>query len=258
MKHLRILGLALLAAFAFTALAAASASAEGGPDGGAPGFFTCVKAAKNAEKKYTGQYGEKECKTPASPAGTGKYNANPTKSGAFSSKSKTTKLKVHSTSGKALTVVCKKDKDHFVVAVENEVLAGKITYEKCEVEGVKGDDCTNSGTDNIETAALEAELVWVNEATTEAGVLLVGFPFATFKCGAEEVEVEGIVVGTVNIGGKGPTFKFAESGGKQALDSFYFGGKLGPFHLEAHGEEAVLVGEDAEKGEGEAAKAIVL
>jgi hypothetical protein len=256
LRHVRILGLCLLAAFAFGAVAAVTASAEGGPEGGTPGYDKCVKATK-VGKTYVGEYSEKECKTKASPAKTGKYELEAVDSGKFEAKSKSTTLTTHTTKGVAVTVVCKKDKVRGEIVSENEVSIETITFEDCLVNGEKSKPCGNVGPETIETAPQEALLVWLDKEKTEAGVLLIGERFAAFKCGAEEVVVDGGVEGTVTLGGKkGPTIDFSLNGSKeQAEKTFYLGGVgvLGPFNLYTEpnpGEEveSTLQGEEAQKG----------
>ena len=56
MRHLRIIGLALIATFALSAIVAASASAET-----LPTIYECGKAPKNAQKKYLGKYTNSTC-----------------------------------------------------------------------------------------------------------------------------------------------------------------------------------------------------
>ena len=216
MKHLRILGLALLALFAFAALAAASASAEGGPEGGTPGFNKCVKAAK-VGKAYTGKYTDKECKT-TSPENTGKYEVESVTSGKFEAKSKTSVLTTHTTKGVPVVITCKKDKAKGEIIFENEVVEENVTFEDCTANGVKTDTCGNVGPETIETEPQEGELVWLNSGRTEAGILLAGSHFAKFKCGTEEVEVNGFVEGTVSLGGKkGPTIRSRSTAPKNRL-----------------------------------------
>lgn len=241
-----MLGLCLLAAFTLGAVAAASASAEGGPHGLAPGLYKCVKASP----KGTGEYSEKECKT-TSPGKTGGYNLQVVTSGAFAGKSKASTLTAHTTTGVAVTVACKKDTDHFEVVFENEVIEGKITFSDCTLKGTKT-DCGNVGPETIETAPQEGELVWLNSAKTEAGVLLAGSKFAEFKCGTETVDVGGYVFGTSTIGGKkGPTFAFKTSGGKQALkSSFTTASFTANLTAGPHEEEATLESEEAQTGPG--------
>ena len=226
-----MLGLCLFAAFAVSALGAAMASAEGGPEGGTPGFNKCVKATK-VGKTYTGEYTEKECKTKASPAKTGKYEVQAVTSGTFEGKSKVTTLTTHTTNGVAVTVICKKDKYRGSIVFENEVVEETIVFEDCLGNGAKTDPCGNAAPETIETDPQEGELVWLNEGKTEAGMLLAGTQFAAFKCGTEEVEVDGFVIGTASLGGKAPTITFAVNGSKeQAHKTFWLLSTLGPFGL---------------------------
>lgn len=60
MRHVRIIGVCLIAAFALSAVVAAGASAS------QPAFWQCVKAAKNADKKYIGKYINSKCTEEAS------------------------------------------------------------------------------------------------------------------------------------------------------------------------------------------------
>ena len=59
MKRIKIVGLCLIALFAFSAVAAASAFAEGRPE-----YKLCAKVAK-VEGKYNGSYSDKGCTTEA-------------------------------------------------------------------------------------------------------------------------------------------------------------------------------------------------
>lgn len=255
MKRFRIVGLCLVAVFAFTAVAAATASATGGPEGGTPGYDKCVKAPKNAEKKTEGEYSDKECKTKASPAKTGGYNLEAVTSGKFESKSKVTTLTTHTTKGVAVKVVCKKDKARGELVYENEDSLETITFEDCLINGEKGKPCGNVGPETIETFPQEALLTWLNKEKTEGGLLLLGEHFAEFKCGTEEVEVNGFVEGTVTLNQKkGTTITFAlNGGGEQAQKTFWFGGVQGPFELwtkEGAGPEveSTLQSVEAQKG----------
>jgi hypothetical protein len=249
-----MLGLCVVAVCGFGVVVVASAFAEGGPEGSAPGYYRCVKAKKEG-KVYTGRYGEKECLTGASPANTGKYELETVKSGKFEGKSKKSTLTVHTTKGVAVTVVCKKDKSRGEIVGENEVVLETITFEDCVGNGSKSDPCGNVGPETIETNPQEGLLVWLNEAATEPGELLAGEHFAVFKCGGEEVVVDGFVVGTATLAGKkGPTITFALNGSKQqAVKTFWFAGFLGPFNLYTEpnaGEqlEATLESVEAQKG----------
>jgi hypothetical protein len=253
LRCVRMVGLCFVAVCVVGVGVAGSAFAEGGPGNAFPGYFKCVKA-KKVGKAYTGVYGEKECLTRAVPAGTGKYELEAVKSGQFEGKSKVTTLTTHTKKGVAVVVVCKKDKTRGTVVAENEVVSETITFEDCTIGKEK---CGNVGPETIETAVQEGELVWLNEAGTEAGLLLVGEHFATFKCGAEEVEVNGFVEGSVSLAGKkGPTITFAVNGAKEQADkSFWFGGAVGPFDLYTEatpGEpvETTLASVEAQKGPG--------
>jgi hypothetical protein len=213
LRHVRMLGLCLVAVFAVGGVAATCALADGGPESDVPGYYHCVKA-KKVGKAYTGQYGEKECKT----------------------------------------VVCKKDKDRGEIISENEVVLETITFEDCLANGEKSRPCGNVSAETIETDPQEGLLVWLNEARTEAGILLAGEQFASFKCGSEAVEVDGFVEGTATLGGKkGPTITFAVNAGKQAERTFVLAGVQGPFNLYTEpkaGEqiESTLESVEAQKG----------
>jgi hypothetical protein len=222
-----MLGLCVLAACVVGAVASASALALGGPGDAVPGYYKCVKA-KKVGKTYTGEFSEKECLTAA--GGTGKYELEVVESGKFEGKSKVTTLTTHTTKGVAVVVVCKKDKSSGEIVSENEVVEETIAFEDCAVGKEK---CGNVGPETIETAPRSGLLVWLNEAKTEAGILLSGKHFATFKCGTETVEVDGTLEGTVTIAGKkGPTITFAVNAGKeQAEKSIWLEGPAGPFNL---------------------------
>lgn len=125
MKTIKLAGLCLVAVLVFTAVAAASASAE-------PTYKSCVKAPKNEEKKLTGGYNDKLC-SEVNIAGEGKYEAveviTPLN---FEGKSKTTTIYFHNEGGLVDKLVCKKDKEGSQIespTSEN----GTITFEKCEV-----------------------------------------------------------------------------------------------------------------------------
>jgi hypothetical protein len=84
MKRIGIVGLSVVAMFAFSAMAASSAFAGE--------YITCVKVAK-VEKKYKGKYSNNACSTLSSPAESGKYErGTPAFPIAVTSKSKTAEL----------------------------------------------------------------------------------------------------------------------------------------------------------------------
>ncbi len=126
MKRIKIVGLCLVAVFAFTAVAAASASAE------EPTYKACVKAAKNAEKKYTGGYNDKAC-SEVNSAGEGKYAAEEVVTPLeFTGKSKKSVIYLTKEGKLVWKLVCTKDKE--TATIEGpEFMSTKITFEKCSV-----------------------------------------------------------------------------------------------------------------------------
>ncbi len=234
MKSIKIAGLALVAVFAFSAIAAGSAFAEGRPE-----YKLCAKAPK-VEKKYTGEYSDKGCTTEATE---GKYKLDDVAGGtAFSGKSKASTFTV---AGKVIK--CKKD---VITGEINDQFADtdKITFSGCAVNGNKSEPCGNVAPGTIETAQLSSGLYFVNEAETQAGIALNGEEgvFAEFKCGAETIVIEGYLLGTVT-GGKGITATFAVSGGKQAIQEVWLFESPIAVHLESNGEEATLETTEEEK-----------
>jgi hypothetical protein len=72
----------------------------------------------------------------------------------------------------------------------------KTTYTGCSEAGAK----CKTGTEpegNVKTSTMEAEDLYLDTGHTKAGQLLkpITQPFAKFKCGTEEVEVRGEVIG---------------------------------------------------------------
>src|ERR1700692_567708 len=98
MKHVRMLGLCLVAVFAMSVVVSADAWAEGRPE-----YKRCAKVAK-VEKKYTGHYSDKACGVSATE---GKYEREEVAAGTeYTSKTKAVTINV---GGKA--VKCKKGVD---------------------------------------------------------------------------------------------------------------------------------------------------
>lgn len=130
MKRIKIVGLCLVAVFAFTALAATSAQA--GQIG------KCVKAPK-VNKKYTGKYTEKYCSTRATAkeeeeeGKKNKYEWVPN-AGKIPFTSESGESKLNSAAG---AITCKKGKDtgEFIGANENR---DTFTFEECSAEPAKG------------------------------------------------------------------------------------------------------------------------
>ncbi len=195
MKRIKIVGLCLVAVFAFTAVAAASASAE-------PTYKTCVKAAKNAEKKYTGGYNDKAC-SEVNSAGEGKYAAEevvtPLK---WEGKSKTTVVYFTKAGKLVYKLVCKKDK--VVSTIEGPTTSvGALTLESCET--------INEA--NVKTkcpAAIEFELSGLLVETLPAerpgDELIVSLGGNKDECGSFKIKkLFGYRGGSVEGGSKGST-----------------------------------------------------
>jgi hypothetical protein len=244
----------LVAVMAVMAGAAASAAAYPAY----PEYKKCVKASP----KNTGEYTEKECKTSATPAKTGKFELEPWKEGdnwEFTSKSKSSTITAKSTLGVAETVVCKKDSGTGSIVTAGYFTEETLTFTGCRANGSRTQPCENVGTEEIETAHLVGLLVYLPGESTIGERLNFAQehgPFAVFRCGAETVELEGEVIGTVENTSKGPKVTFTVVAGKQQ-DMFteFEGAKEGPFHLVSAGvnpEEATLetTEQRAQKGVG--------
>jgi len=230
MKHVRMLGLCLVAVFAMSAVVSANAWAEGRPE-----YKKCGKAAK-VDKKYTGQYSDKECNVSAE---NGKYQREEVaENTAYTSKTKAVTINVK---GKA--VKCKKgvDKGSIVSQFESTLT---ITLSGCAVNGNKAEPCGTAGT--ITTDPLATGLYFVNEAETEAGIAVFGSEgvFAEFKCGETSVVIEGILVGAEKNTKKGETLTFATSGGKQAIQDAWFFETPIEAHLTSGESEVTVEGVD--------------
>lgn len=241
MKSIKMVGLCLAAAFAFGAIASASALASGQPS-----YKLCAKAAK-VGKSYTGEYTEKDCKTHASPAKTGKYELDAVTPGTkFTSKLKGS---VFHADGKE--VVCKKgvDTDTIVSSISDE---DTITFEGCYIlVGKEKVSCGSAG--KVKSETLDSELYFTNRAETELGVVLEGSgggTWVTFTCGSETITISGYVLGAVSNTSSGEAITFAVSSGKQALREATVNGLTFTLYLESGGKEATLEAVDAVKAKG--------
>ncbi len=238
MRHVRIVGLCLVAAFAFSAVAAASAMAENYPT-----FYQCVKLTS---KPYTGKYLDKECTKEASPTEVTEGKKNKYEREALGGegqglklekgKSKKTEINTHGVTGAVQAVECTKDK----VAAElyNSFASGKVgnssgdplmlTFEKCKGNGSKADVCGNTAPGTITYTAGFGETLWLAAGETKPGLVSVGG--VSFKCGSEQVEIEGTLIGTIENGKKGPKIVYALSSGHQADGDFFSeGGEITEF-----------------------------
>ena len=231
MKRIKIVGLCLVAVFAFTAVAAGSAFASGRPE-----YKVCSKTPKVGNAYPTGEFSNKEC---TDAAGGGKYRLESVK-GTFTSKSKAATF---TADGKV--IVCKKDSDSGEITSQF-TSTEKITFTDCYVNGVKKDgECGNVATSTIETEPLEGQLFFTNEGETENGVGLLNEEsgiFASFKCGAETITIEGGVLGSIKNSSKGEVITFAVNGsGEQATKGVWFhGSMILELSLTAGGKEATM------------------
>jgi hypothetical protein len=123
MKRITIVGLSLVAVFAFSAMASSSAFAGE--------YGVCVKAAKEG-KKYTGNYTEKNCVT-KSGTKEGKYEWSPYPGPAGTKWTFTSKGGSATLSTAQGSITCKKNTD-----------SGEITGAKTDVDTVTFVECTNS------------------------------------------------------------------------------------------------------------------
>jgi hypothetical protein len=204
----------------------ASASASGG----FPGYYRCVKAEK-VGKAYTGEYSERECETKAVPAKTGKYQLQQVSSGSFEATGRGATLLTRSTKGVVESIVCKRSLSRGELLQSDVYATDKITLEGCVGNGEKKTDpCGNVGVEAIQTSPLFSTLVWLNKSSSEAGVLLEGEAeqFAKFKCGAEQVDVQGYLIGAIENTRKGHSIVYAlNASGQQAHRSVWvFGGEI--------------------------------
>jgi hypothetical protein len=199
MKRMRILGLALVAVFAFAAVMASGASAV------KPTWKVCAKTEKNPEtKKYTHQYNDKLC-SEKNEAGEGKYELENGIGKAKPFKGKGGVAILHNViPGKGdITVECQQFKDTGEVVAPSGVVNVKSEFKKCKSLGFP---CKTVGpgekTEVITTNALAGELGWMDKAHTVAGESLTsqaepgsGY-LAEFECeGVAKVRVHGAVIG---------------------------------------------------------------
>ena len=214
MKRIRTIGLCLVAIFAISAGAAASASAAESPT-----FKSCVKAAK-VGKTYVGKFTSKECTAASKVATGGKYELAEVEEG----KPVTVKSKATTLTLKGKVVKCKKDVGKGeILGPEVEFLT--LTFEKCGINGSTKAPCTTTGhaPGTIVTNELIGEPKWVNSAETQAGLLVfgLGFEFAVFDCGSGPLKLKSVVIGTATNTSKGITVAFKLSGGKQEKRAYW-------------------------------------
>jgi hypothetical protein len=197
MKRMRILGLALVAVFAFAAMTASGASAS------KPVWKFCAKAAKVGKTTPTGEFSDKNCSV-AAPGGKYQLEAGIGKGKGF--KGKGGKAILHNVvPGKGdIKVECASFKDEGSVVAPSGVAKVKSTFSKCKSLGAP---CKTEGgkKETITTSSLAGSLGYLNKAHTAAGESLTdeaapgsGF-LATFECeGLAKVRVHGAVIGSLS------------------------------------------------------------
>jgi hypothetical protein len=197
MKRIRIVGLCLVAVFAMSAIASATASAA------APEYQICGKSPKNpVTKKFEGKFSNKECTATSTE---GKYELTSwtaAKKTEFKTKSGASALDVYIPgTGIVGETSCAKSKD-----------VGHVTGAKTATDVVLFEKCTSSGkvctgdqpgtkTGDIETYTLNEELVASAESKTGVAQEVTGGGpgglSAAFNCEGEEISTSGAVSGEV-------------------------------------------------------------
>jgi hypothetical protein len=182
MKRIRIVGLCLIAAFAFSAIAVASASAAG------PEFYECAKVKGGKFEKGCGKEGGK---------------------GGFERKAVKLPSKYTGTNGTSVLTVfvpgigivgdtkCTKAKDAGAIISPTQTET-TVTFEKCESSGKK---CTSVGEKtkgDIKTNTLLGTLVATEESKTGVGVTITAKSTensAEFECEGLKIKTKGAVTG---------------------------------------------------------------
>jgi len=205
MRRIKFLGLAAVVLVAAVGVLAASANAETGPT-----WFECGKAAKNAEKKYTGKYNDKAC-TQKNEAGEGKYELQPGVGKAKASKGKggTTKFELETPDGH-FAITCGSVATEGTPKAPNLETAISFVLKKCAfIEN----SCKTPGAKKgeIKGSGLVGELGYVEpesgHSAPAVGLKIVNpdgekTAMATFECGegekkgfVTESSLEGAVIG---------------------------------------------------------------
>jgi hypothetical protein len=191
MSRIRIIGLALVAVFAMSAVGAASASASA-----LPAFTTgkCIKVTAG-----TGWWTNNTCTT-ESPTKMGEFEWEEPVQKEFTVKSGVTKLKT-----KNHTIECKTDEN----GTKHEITGPKhvsviVVFKECKDVGT-GASCGTGGV--ITTNALKGWLFYIKEAAPkEVGVFfepeVAGKPFAEFKCSILTVKVTGCASSSITPANK--------------------------------------------------------
>ena len=217
MRHVRTLGLALIAGFAFAALAAGSASAA------QPEYLKCAKAAK-VESKETGNFNDKLC-TEANSKGEGKYATSAlTTPLAYTGKSKATTLYYSRPGGPIVwELTCKKGTETAEIS-EATSEEGVITLASCaltnELAKAKAVKCSGAVTVPF-AGALREETV---PASPRPGITYVLF-LPEYSCGGVSFDTTTafpFVTGEVTPTSKGEfgSFTVNKATGEQSIEQW--------------------------------------
>jgi len=191
MKRIKILGLAVFAMFALTALGAAAAQA-----GTNPVWYECAKASP----KGTGHHAEKNCSDAYKATG-GDYNLVPGVGKGKPFKTKGGEAVLHSIDPEAkadIPVTCEQFKGGGTAVLGGFVVKASDTFSKCTALSAP---CENVKKGTIETKVLAGRLGWINKPGGIVGTDLAseaspGGPLAEFKCEAlGEIRTIGSVIG---------------------------------------------------------------
>jgi hypothetical protein len=283
MKRLTIVGMCLVAAFAFSAMVVSSAGAV------TPTYKSCTKTAK-VNKKYTGKYTSKVCSSSAKsatnegeyergswtkakkPAIKGKLKGTPPHNnlvdptcphGDFNNTSHKCEA---ADEGKATasepadiagTTTCQKEKVTGAVTSETNT-EWHTEYSKCEAEESA---CNTAGSKagDIKTETLQSTLVELNVAETEPGLKVIGKGakglLAQYEClgGVLDVHVYGSVLakttGNVEETGTGTTIAKVAEGPLALQSNTYANAEAG--ETEEDAKAFFIWGEKFEKCVGE-------
>lgn len=218
---------------------------------------------------YTGAWADKACTTPdtkdafrtkgSHPGPEGRYEREEADSGTFEATGKDATFVTHSTKGVAESVACKLAVSRGEFFDSDVYATDRMIFEGCVANGEKKTDlCGNAGPEVIKSEPLFSALVWLDKARSEPGVLLEaeGEHIATFKCGAEQVDLEGYLIGTVEDAKKGHTITFALNAAKQQAHRsvWLFGSEIVGLNLYTlsgtHHVESTLEAVETQSGTG--------
>jgi hypothetical protein len=252
MRSIKIAGLALVAVFAFSAIAAGSAFAESGPK-----LMVCKKAEKNSEHHYLGTYrkatpteeaeGKKsECapeqKATALEESEGVNNEytleqpEPATVFPFTGKSKSVVITAKGEGGTWQVIVCGKstvagelNNDSEGIGVE---AGAKVTFSKCVGKSAgKEVACGNEEPELGKGPVLKVEtggkgvVVWLEEGEVKPALYLPAGEPSSFECpyaGGEKVEVYGVLGGAIENTPKGMNLSWTVGGERHAQAANYF------------------------------------